>query len=42
MDEIGLATLVATTLRVATPLILCALAATLCERAGVIVVGLVG
>jgi ABC-type uncharacterized transport system permease subunit len=42
MDEIGFATLVATTLRVATPLILCALAATLSERAGVIDLGLEG
>jgi len=42
MDEIGFATLVATTLRVGTPLILCALAATLSERAGVIDLGLEG
>lgn len=42
MDEIALASLIATTLRVATPLILCALAATLSERAGVIDLGLEG
>lgn len=47
MDEmaftsLALSSLVATTLRVATPLILCALAATLTERAGVIDLGLEG
>jgi general nucleoside transport system permease protein len=42
MDEIGIATLLASTLRVSTPLILCALAGTLCERAGVIDLGLEG
>jgi general nucleoside transport system permease protein len=42
MDEVFLGTLVAATLRVATPLILCALAATLSERAGVIDLGLEG
>lgn len=42
MDEITLATLLASTLRVSTPLILCALAGTLCERAGVIDLGLEG
>jgi simple sugar transport system permease protein len=42
MDEIAIATLLASTLRVSTPLILCALAGTLCERAGVIDLGLEG
>jgi general nucleoside transport system permease protein len=42
MDDIGLATLLASTLRVAVPLILCALAGLLCERAGVIDLGLEG
>jgi ABC-type uncharacterized transport system permease subunit len=42
MDEVFIGTLVASTLRVATPLILCALAATLSERAGVIDLGLEG
>jgi ABC-type uncharacterized transport system permease subunit len=42
MDEVTLATLLGSTLRVSTPLILCALAGTLAERAGVIDLGLEG
>ncbi len=42
MDEVTFGTLIASTLRVSTPLILCALAGTLCERSGVIDLGLEG
>jgi len=42
MDEVLIGGLLASTLRVSTPLILCALAAVLCERAGVIDLGLEG
>jgi general nucleoside transport system permease protein len=42
MDEVLIGSIAASTLRVATPLILCALAGCLCERAGVIDLGLEG
>ena len=42
MDETFMGTLIGSTLRVSTPLILCALAGTLSERAGVIDLGLEG
>jgi ABC-type uncharacterized transport system permease subunit len=42
MDEVLIGTVLASALRVSTPLILCALAGTVCERAGVIDLGLEG
>ena len=40
MDEVLVGTVLASTLRVSVPLILCALAGVLCERSGVIDLGL--
>lgn len=42
MDEVLIGTIIASTLRVSVPLILCALAGVLCERSGVIDLGLEG
>ena len=42
MDEVFVGTILASTLRVSVPLILCALAGVLCERSGVIDLGLEG
>ena len=42
MDEMMVGSILASTLRVSVPLILCALAGVLCERSGVIDLGLEG